>query len=475
MPFGFQQMGGRSGAPRPRGLPAPGVLLGFIVLFTLGLAMLMVRVPLAMSSGIVVALIVFILCFVSTEIGLYLLVFSMLLSPEFGAGGLGGSSGTTASRGVTIRSEDMLLVLLAFGWLAHMAVHKELALVRKTPLNGAIAYYTIACLFSTSMGYITGHVSGITGFFYVLKYVEYFVVYFMVANYLHSRTQIKRFVVALLVTAFIVSLVGIAQIPSGGRVSAPFEGETGEPNTLGGYLMLIGAIVTGLMFHLEDRRIRLTLAGLLVILMVPFLATYSRSSYLGIPFIYFVFMVMHKRKRAVMIGVMVGFVVVGGALMPKKVQDRVMYTFKQQTQAQRVKVGDIALDTSTSARLNSWMEAIEDSMTSPVWGFGVTGYGFLDAQYPRVLVETGLVGLVFFVALIRGVFREALTVFRQSKDPLYRGLATGLIAGLVGLLVHGLGTNTFIIVRIMEPFWLIVGLVVCAEKVEAGTEFGDTG
>ena len=42
----------------------------------------------------------------------------------------------------------------------------------------------------------------------------------------------------------------------------------------------------------------------------------------------------------------------------------------------------------------------------------------------------------------------------------------GLIAGLVGLLVHGLGSNTFIIVRIMEPFWLVVGLVMGAAKLE---------
>lgn len=454
----------------PRSLPASGALLSFIVLFTLGLAMLMVRVPLAMSGAIVAALVVFFLCFVSTEVGLYIVVFSMLLSPEFGAGYLGGSSATTASRGVTIRAEDMLLVILAFGWLAHMAVHKELGLVRKTPLNRAIAYYTIACLFSTSMGYITGHVNGITGFFYVLKYVEYFVVYFMVANYLQSRKQIKRFVVALLITAFIVSLAGIAQIPSGGRVSAPFEGDRGEPNTLGGYLLFVGAIAAGLLFHLEDRRRRYALAGLLVIMLIPFLATLSRSSYLALPFTYLTLVVLYKRKRVLMIGLMLGFLAIGGAIMPQSVQERIAYTFEQKTRAERVKVGDIALDTSTSARINSWIEAVEDAVKSPVWGFGVTGYGFLDAQYPRVLVETGLLGLVLFGALIRGVFREALAVFRRTQDSLYRGLATGLIAGLVGLLVHGLGTNTFIIVRVMEPFWLVVGLVVCAEKVEAGVE-----
>jgi hypothetical protein len=57
-------------------------------------------------------------------------------------------------------------------------------------------------------------------------------------------------------------------------------------------------------------------------------------------------------------------------------------------------------------------------------------------------------------------------VYRRTRDPLYRGLAAGLLAGLTGLLVHAVGANTFIIVRIMEPFWLLAGLVVSASKVE---------
>jgi hypothetical protein len=41
----------------------------------------------------------------------------------------------------------------------------------------------------------------------------------------------------------------------------------------------------------------------------------------------------------------------------------------------------------------------------------------------------------------------------------------GLIAGLVGLLVHAIAANTFIIVRIMEPFWFIVGIVIALSQM----------
>jgi hypothetical protein len=46
----------------------------------------------------------------------------------------------------------------------------------------------------------------------------------------------------------------------------------------------------------------------------------------------------------------------------------------------------------------------------------------------------------------------------------------GFIAGFVGLLFHGLGANTFIIVRIMEPFWFMAALVVMIPKLEEDVE-----
>jgi hypothetical protein len=36
----------------------------------------------------------------------------------------------------------------------------------------------------------------------------------------------------------------------------------------------------------------------------------------------------------------------------------------------------------------------------------------------------------------------------------------------VGLLVHSVGANTFIIVRIMEPFWFLTALIVMIPRFE---------
>ena len=98
-------------------------------------------------------------------------------------------------------------------------------------------------------------------------------------------------------------------------------------------------------------------------------------------------------------------------------------------------------------------------------GYGVTGHHFMDAQYPRILVETGIVGMLAFAWLVYTLFHVGLSTWRYAQDDLLRGLSVGLIAGLVGLLVHAIGANTFIIVRIMEPFWFLAGIVIALASI----------
>ena len=272
----------------------------------------------------------------------------------------------------------------------------------------------------------------------------------------------------MLVTAFIVSIVAIAQIPSGDRVSAPFEGGQGEPNTLGGYLVLIGSVTAGLLLAVRNRTTRTLLVGLLMFMVVPFLLTLSRGSYLALPFSYLALIVLKRHNRFGMIAVFLLLAAIGTAMVPQSVKDRILYTVNQgATSHHRVQIGNVRLDSSTSARLDSWQEAIADWADSPIWGYGVTGYKFLDAQYPRVLAETGLIGGVTFAILILALYRQGYALYCSTDDPLYSGLSIGLLAGMTGLLVHAVGANTFIIVRIMEPFWLLAGLVVSGAKLES--------
>jgi O-antigen ligase len=116
--------------------------------------------------------------------------------------------------------------------------------------------------------------------------------------------------------------------------------------------------------------------------------------------------------------------------------------------------------------LLSWKEGIADWPKHPLLGYGVTGYKFMDAQYPRVLVETGLLGFSAFIFLLYSIYKLALVHLKLLRTPLYQGLVTGFVAGFFGLIFHAIGANTFIIVRIMEPFWLVAGIVAVLPALE---------
>src|SRR5207237_3122523 len=96
-----------------------------------------------------------------------------------------------------------------------------------------------------------------------------------------DRHHTGRLVNAALLTAVIVSLILLTQIPSGQRVSAPFEGKEGEPNTFGGYLLLLIAVAGGIALETARIRTRAIYLGLAGLMSIPVMFTLSRTSYVG--------------------------------------------------------------------------------------------------------------------------------------------------------------------------------------------------
>ena len=414
------------------------------------------------STGILIGfgIAVSVLVFFKTEIAIYLLIGSMLLSPEFGVGGLA-TTGGTLGRGVTFRFDDFLLVIIAFSWLIKSALYKELGIFKKTPLNGAMLFYAFACVLSTLLGIAAGRVEVLTGSLFVLKYIQYFVLFFLVINSIEDQKQLRRYWLAVLVTALIVGAIGLAQIPGGGRVTAPFEGDNPEPNTFAGYLGFVILICLALALTLPNLKRSLSYFFMAAFLFIPFLFTLSRASYLGfIPGLAVVLLLNHQRVVSYTLMAFFLTILIFPNVFPQAIRDRIAFTFTQSPQAGQVTVLGQRLDTSTSARLRSFQEAADAFYEEPLVGYGVTGWSFIDAQYFRTLIETGLVGLMAFLFLLYKLFRLGLDRFRSSgEDPFSRGLAIGFLGGFVCLLFHAIGSNTFIIVRIMQPFWLVTGLV----------------
>ncbi|MCC6139917.1 MAG: O-antigen ligase family protein [Nitrospira sp.] len=439
------------------------VVTALAMVLALGLTLTTPAVGLQATIGFFLVLI----AFTSVPAALYLLIFSMLLSPEIAVGRVEGRG--VGARELSVRLDDILLVIIGFGWLVKTAVYRELALFRTTPLNRPIAAYMVVCVVATLLGVLAGRVQPATGFFFVLKYFEYFFVYFMVVNHVTSKRQVVGLVVALLVTGFIISLYAIYQIPSGQRATAPFEGEVGEPNTLGGYLVFLLAVVTGLLIHLKAGPVRVALLVLGGCGLLALMATLSRSSYLAGAILVLAIGASQWRKPRVMVPLLLAVALLP-LFAPDNVKTRINETFFGRQYGGEIQVGQVGLDLSTSERLRSWAYVLQDWVHNPILGRGITGYAWADAQYVKIIGETGLAGLLGFIAIIVQVWRSARRIYAAEDDPFAKGLALGVWLGLVAMLAHAIGANTLIIIRIMEPFWLCVGLMMIVPRLSSAEE-----
>ena len=241
-------------------------------------------------------------------------------------------------------------------------------------------------------------------------------------------------------------------------------------------MVLMLSLCIGLFFMIDSINRKAWLGIFSIIITIVILYTLSRSSWLAAlsiaPF-FVIFLKGKKRISAILITMVAAFIFVFFA--PDSVRRRVSNTFVNKNVSwQQQSILGRPVDQSTSVRLSNWKTGLRDWVENHfVFGYGVTGYSFMDAQYIRIAVETGIVGLIVFIALIISIFKHAWFSYKKVKSPFFKGISFGYIAGLIGLLVHGIGTNTFIIVRIMEPFWFLTGMVMMLPELESSSAFSE--
>jgi len=348
----------------------------------------------------VLAPIVFLITFINTDAALILLIFSMLLSPEL-------KLAEVPQRAVVVRVDDILLFVVFFTWLAKMAINKQLGLLKHTPLNAPIGAFILVCLVSTAIGILAGRIHPIKSFFYLLKFIEYYLLFFMVSNNIRSKEQVKTFMIAFLITCT-YALVTVGPM---GRVTAPFEGPKGEPNTLGEYLVILFAVCAGFFLYHPSHTWRFLCAGLACYIFVTLIHTLSRSSYIAFIPMYLSLIFFTRKKKVLLIGALILGVLILPARMPQKVVERIERTFVPGRVYKPIEGTRVALDEAAAARVETWKWVIPRWLRRPLLGYGVSGLGLIDTQYARVLAETGIIGLWIFLWLMLRIFRGSVYVF----------------------------------------------------------------
>lgn len=452
-------------------LEAPIFIVFLVVCSLLVLAVHLYLGNQSITIAVAVSMLVFGITVAHVEFGVAILVVAMLLSPEIGAG-----NQWSGRYQLNVRYDDVLIIIIFLGVVVKLAFEGRLYQPVPTPINTAIILYYSLCIFSTLLALKNNLPAwdARSALFVALKMLEYYMVFFLTARALKNLGDVRRQLIAFFIVAMIISVYGISSIGAEARVGTPFESEGSEPNTLGGYLVVVICTAMGLYTQAPKLRHKLLLASVALTAFAPLLYTLSRASYLAI--IAGLFTVGLVGRRVSIIFTLLATLLASPFIAPTAVKERVLYTFQTEgaqpaSKYEAPKPGRelrITVDKSTEERFLVWRKV--NFMMHRSWPFVLFGGGLswetvMDSQYARVVLETGVCGVLAFVFLQLSLCRSIRQTYRWTTDWVGKGLGIGVFATTIALIVHAFGTISFLIVRIMEPYWFLVGLTVLVRNL----------
>ncbi|MFH1641130.1 MAG: O-antigen ligase family protein, partial [Candidatus Omnitrophota bacterium] len=328
-----------------------------------------------------------------------------------------------------------------------------------------ILAYIGVCIFSSALGSLRGTTNPYHSIFYLLKYFEYFLVFFMVTNNIRNKRQVKSFVVAMLAVSVVVNTYALATFSQyAGRATAPFEGRMGEANTLAGYLLVIMGMGIGLLLYSKSIKKIILFAGFLLYALATFFHTQSRGGLLGLIVMGLAFLFLTRRNKIILLFMFLVGLLVFPFIAPRGIIERYQGAFQKGPQYQETLEffgKKIELDDSATERVRSLRESLRLWSEYPILGRGVPGGVWVsDVQYTRVVQEVGVIGFLIFIWMIVVLFRVGWRSFRDDNlDDFGKGLSLGFISSFAGLMAMGISSEVFIVIRIMEPFWFLAAMV----------------
>jgi len=391
---------------------------------------------------------------------LYLYPWAIVFSPEIPIVDLG-------ARPVTVRVPDLLLVLQVVFFLRQLIFDRS-QLTTKLPLKRPILVYAFLITLSTLLSFITGHASPVLAGFYLIKSIQYYVMFFSLVWYLDlTKPDLHRLLwnQALVLLA----LIGHVIIQNAGgiwRVTFPFDE---GPNPLGITTVIWISLGGALFFSLRDRG-KLYMGILLACLFWILILTLSRGAWVSLIVAFGLFILIRKKAHLLFaIPVVLSVFYFGDLFFPEKVMKRAeslnsLFTSKKEDK-------DIAWEERKYATRMIMGDYVPDD---PFWGKGAAtiSLGWIDNEYVRHLASYGFFGLAALIFLLASLLYE-MYAQRFRTTGLARDMAEGMFIATIALAVHCYTAEDFAVIRVMEPFWYLMALVYFAGS-RAGTKEKET-
>ena len=380
---------------------------------------------------------------------------------------------------------NILMGVVLVGYVLRMLAQHQPLLERST-LNVPIFLFCALGAVSLIRGILAGYNEGYAAFFIVplKRWLTPMLLYYIVYNVVQEKRTIKQLLVIMMVVVAVVAAMAIKDYIDVGDSSlekSRIGGIAEQPNVLGSFFVYYMFFFAA--FWLEN--LRTAAYWLLPLLFLAcfrgIMVTFSRGAYLA--FACGLYALSFFRNKAcwivlVLIGV---FVWQNPWLLPKGVAYRMGETVHE-WKANDLYESDAVntLDASAYQRLVIWRGAIEMIKQNPWWGVGYGAFPYLIDYYAPLLniqrdahnsylliaAEMGIPTLLVFLWIIGLAFWKTRWLYRHAKDPFFRAMALGWLAGLAGLLVANAFGSRLHSEEISSYFWMLCGLVMRAIVIE---------
>ncbi|HXH02176.1 MAG TPA: O-antigen ligase family protein [Candidatus Competibacteraceae bacterium] len=360
--------------------------------------------------------------------------------------------------GLNFLNGMMLLALL--GW----KLRAPLAAPTPTPLHRPLYAYFLVFLLSVFYSQITlGSIP--EGSFSALK--DMFIpvlLYFIVLGSVRSRRAVIATVLATLLPLPYMFYVFRSQLGNVIRwhydddmrlVKGTFM-ELGS-NEIGAFYAGYTLVLLGLCYFVRSLWVRAILGALALINLYCLLYSYSRGSWLS--FLLGLAVMAWYASRKLAIAAVLGVALLSGSIMtvfPVSVQERFSTIFVEEEQR----------DNSAQSRWVLWGLAMEQYWKSPVVGIGFRTFARVNPlakdthnYYVKLLTEQGALGLGVFLVILWRAYRGALELLRRADDPLYRGLALGMLGCLAAFALGNMFGDRFSHYPLIAYFWVYLALI----------------
>jgi len=383
----------------------------------------------------------------------------------------------------------VLAVAIALWWclltLADEPVAGKEGVNSSTPIHLVILLYWFISLIATALSPVK--MAALVGLSRLSLYLLTFV---LMARVLRSPRVRSILIAIFLHTSLVVSVYGVRQYFFGAKALAtwvdadsPLKNVTRvysyleNPNLLAAYLVPAIALSMGAIFVWRGWVPKLLAVTIFVVNSACLIFTYSRGGWIGFIVCIFSFMALlgfwYSYKlplfwRAWAIPVLLGgagLVFLTGIILVPTLRDRLASMFLGRG------------DSSNNFRMNVWGSVVKMIRDRPILGIG-PGNSAFNLIYPvyqqtkftalsaysvllEIAAETGLIGLSCFLWFILITFNQGcrqINHYRSQRNTDGFWLV-GAMAGMTGMLAHGLVDTVWYRPQVSMLWWLLVAIV----------------